>query len=110
MFTSTWCPPSGGPVTVRSSRTLRTNAPVSYMETTHFTDGTGTIAARARRVWKAAMHVLGHVATTVVGGVLFILGLGLTMSVVFVAAGILSLALGVSLIVGAVFAHQMGGP
>ena len=80
------------------------------MESSQLTEGSGPIAARVRRIGKTAIHVLGHVATTVVGLVLFILGLGLTMSVVFVAAGILSLALGLSLIVGAIFAHQMAGP
>jgi hypothetical protein len=73
-------------------------------------EGTVTIADTARLALKTGMHILGHVATTIVGLVLVILGLGMTMAVVFVPAGILSLAIGVSLIVGGVFAHQMAGP
>jgi hypothetical protein len=69
-----------------------------------------TIADTARRVLKIGMHILGHIATTVIGVVLVILGLGLTMAVVFVPAGILSLVTGVSLVVGGIFAHQMAGP
>ena len=47
---------------------------------------------------------------TGVGRVCLVVGLGLTMSVVFVGAGVLSLSIGVALIVGAIFAHQMAGP
>jgi hypothetical protein len=80
------------------------------MDSSTSAEMTGTIAARARQVLKAAVHVLGHVATTVIGVVLVVVGLGLTMTVVFVAAGILSLTIGVLLIVGGLFAHQMAGP
>ncbi|MGZ7031948.1 MAG: hypothetical protein ACXVIJ_08245 [Thermoanaerobaculia bacterium] len=64
----------------------------------------------ARQALKTGMHVLAHVATTIVGVVLLVVGLGLTMSVVFVGAGVLSLSIGVALVVGAIFAHQMAGP
>ena len=80
------------------------------MESSTFAEITGTIAAMARQVLKTGMHVLAHVATTIVGVELLVVGLGLTMSVVFVAAGILSLSMGVALIVGAIFAHQTAGP
>jgi hypothetical protein len=79
-------------------------------ESSPFAEITGTIAAMARQVLKTGMHVLAHVATAIVGVVLFVVGLGLTMSVVFVGAGVLSLSIGVALIVGAIFAHQMAGP
>ncbi|MGZ7081067.1 MAG: hypothetical protein ACXVJT_16755 [Thermoanaerobaculia bacterium] len=80
------------------------------MASSTFAEVTGTIAAMARQALKTGMHVLAHVATTIVGVVLLIVGLGLTMSVVFVGAGVLSLSIGVALIVGALFAHQMAGP
>jgi hypothetical protein len=80
------------------------------MDSSTFVERTGAIAARARQLLKAGMHVLGHVATTVVGLVLVVVGLGLTMTVVFVTLGILLLATGVSLIVGGIFAHQLAGP
>jgi hypothetical protein len=64
----------------------------------------------ARKILRAMVHVLGHVATTVVGVVSVIVGLGLTMTAVFVIAGIVTMVVGVSLIVGGVFAHDMGGP
>ena len=80
------------------------------MESSTFAEITGTIAAMARQVLKTGMHVLAHVAATIVGIVLLVVGLGLTMSVVFVGAGVLSLSIGVALIVGAIFAHQMAGP
>jgi hypothetical protein len=74
------------------------------MASSTFAKRGGTIAARARRALKVGVHVLGHVATTVIGLVLVVVGLGLTMTVVFVTAGILSLAIGVALIVGGIFA------
>lgn len=80
------------------------------MESSTFAEISGTIAAMARQVLKTGMHVLAHVTTTIAGIVLFVVGLGLTMSVVFVGAGVLSLSIGVALIVGAIFAHQMAGP
>jgi ABC-type multidrug transport system fused ATPase/permease subunit len=79
-------------------------------ESPTFAEITGTIAAMARQLLKTGMHVLAHVATAIVGVVLLVVGLGLTMSVVFVGAGVLSLSIGVALIVGAIFAHQMAGP
>jgi uncharacterized membrane protein HdeD (DUF308 family) len=69
-----------------------------------------TIDERARQLMKAGMHVLAHAATTVVGFVLVVVGLGMTISVVFVTSGILALVIGVSLIVGGIFAHQVAGP
>jgi len=80
------------------------------MESSTFAGITGTIAAMARQGLKTGMHVLAHVATAIAGVVLLVVGLGLTMSVVFVGAGVLSLSIGVALIVGAIFAHQMAGP
>lgn len=82
----------------------------SRMDSSTFAEGTRAIAARARHVLKVGMHVLGHVTTTLLGFVLFVVGCGLTMTVVFVPAGILLLAIGAALIVGGIFAHQMAGP
>jgi hypothetical protein len=80
------------------------------MDSSTFGERTRTIGARTRQLLKVGLHVLGHVATTVVGLVLVVVGCGLTMTVVFVTLGILFLAIGVSLIVGGIFAHQMAGP
>jgi hypothetical protein len=80
------------------------------MDSSTFGQSTGTITARARQLLKVGLHVLGHVASIVVGLVLVVVGFGLTMTVVFVTPGILSLAIGVALVVGGIFAHQMAGP
>jgi hypothetical protein len=80
------------------------------MDSSTFAKGTGIIATKARQLLKVGMHLLGHIATTVVGLALLVVGFGLTMTVVFVTAGILLLAIGVALIVGGIFAHQMAGP
>ena len=59
---------------------------------------------------RAVIHVLAHTVTTVVGIVLFILGLGMTMTIVFATAGIFVMVVGGLLVVGGLFAHAAGGP
>jgi hypothetical protein len=61
-------------------------------------------------VVKTAAHLLGHVATTIVGIALVVIGLGMTVTIVFATGGIIFMAVGVSLIVGGMFAHAMAGP
>ena len=80
------------------------------MDSSTFGQRTGTTTARARQLRKVGLHVLGHVVTIVVGLVMVVVGFGLTMTVVFVTPGILFLAIGVALVVGGIFAHQMAGP
>jgi hypothetical protein len=61
-------------------------------------------------VVRTAAHLLGHVATTIVGIALVVVGLGMTVTIVFATGGIIFMAVGVSLIVGGIFAHAMAGP
>lgn len=51
------------------------------------------------------VHVLEHAATVAAGGLLVVLGLGLTFSVIFFLPGIIILLVGICLVVGGIFAH-----
>jgi hypothetical protein len=63
-----------------------------------------------RRMIKATVHVLEHAATVFVGFALAILGMGMTFTGVFSVLGMIVLAVGASLIVAGIWAHQTGGP
>jgi uncharacterized membrane protein HdeD (DUF308 family) len=68
------------------------------------------VDTRLRRALRRSVHILGHAATIALGVVLLILGIGLTMTVVFATFGIVTAVVGVSLVVGGLFAHTMAGP
>jgi hypothetical protein len=59
---------------------------------------------------KVVVHVLAHAATILIGMILFILGLGMTMTIVFATAGIVVMVVGGLLVVGGLFAHAAAGP
>lgn len=62
------------------------------------------------KVWGTAVHVLQHTAVVIGGIVLIVLGLAMTFSLIFVVPGIFVLAIGVAVVVGAIFAHSVAGP
>ena len=59
---------------------------------------------------KTGLHALGHVAIILTGCALFVAGLGMTFTIVFVIPGIVMMAIGGLMIVGGAFAHAMAGP
>lgn len=68
------------------------------------------IQLRIRRLWAGTLHLLEHALAVTLGLALVILGLALTFSIVFVVPGIIVLALGVSIVVGGLFAHAFARP
>lgn len=65
------------------------------------------IQLRIPSLWAGTLHLLEHALTVTLGVALVIAGLALTFSIVFVLPGIIVLGLGVSLVVGGIFAHAM---
>lgn len=63
-----------------------------------------------RRLWGVTVHVLQHAAVAIAGIVLIVVGLAMTFSIVFMLPGMFVLALGVCIVVGAIFAHATAGP
>ena len=63
-----------------------------------------------RRIWGRTVHVLQHTAVAVAGVVLIVLGLAMTFSLIFVVPGLFVLAVGVAVVVGAMFSHAVAGP
>ena len=66
--------------------------------------------ARSRSFWGSVVHVLQHTAVVLGGIVLVVLGTAMTFSLVFVVPGLFVLAIGVAVVVGAVYAHATAGP
>ena len=64
----------------------------------------------ARTFWGMVVHVLQHTGVVLGGIVLIVLGMAMTFSLVFVVPGLFVLAIGVAVVVGAVFAHATAGP
>ena len=63
-----------------------------------------------KEIWGTTVHVLQHTAVVIGGLVLIVLGLAMTFSLIFVVPGLFVLALGVCVVVGAIFAHAVAGP
>ena len=63
-----------------------------------------------RKLLGATVHVLQHAAFVIAGIVLIVVGLAMTFSVVFMLPGMFVLAIGVAIVVGAIFAHSVAGP
>jgi uncharacterized membrane protein HdeD (DUF308 family) len=63
-----------------------------------------------RELSSSAVHVLGHMAMTLIGVVFFIVGLALTVTAVFTVPGVVLLCVGVALTVTGIWAHQLGAP
>jgi hypothetical protein len=63
------------------------------------------IQPRIRSLWAGTLHLLEHALTVTLGVALVIVGLALTFSIVFVVPGIIVLVVGVSIVVGGLFAH-----
>jgi hypothetical protein len=64
----------------------------------------------ARTLRGNVIHVLQHTGVVIVGIVLIVLGMAMTFSLIFVVPGLFVLAIGVAVLVGAVFAHATAGP
>ncbi len=64
----------------------------------------------ARSFWGRVVHVLQHTGVVLAGIVLIVLGMAMTFSLIFVVPGLFILAIGVAVVVGAVFAHATAGP
>jgi hypothetical protein len=63
-----------------------------------------------RNLWHTSIHVLQHAGAVIVGIALIVLGMAMTFSLIFVVPGLFVLAIGVAVLVGAVFAHATAGP
>jgi len=68
------------------------------------------VGAGVRCVAKVATHFLEHVVVIVLGVALIVVGLGLSVTIVFIPAGLAAMLLGVALVVGGLFAHATAGP
>jgi hypothetical protein len=58
------------------------------------------VGAGVRCVAGVAAHFLEHVVAIVLGVALFVVGLGLSVTIVFIPAGLAAMLLGVALVVG----------
>jgi hypothetical protein len=63
-----------------------------------------------RKVWGTTVHLLQHTAVAIGGIILIVFGLAMTFSLVFVVPGLFVLAVGVAVVVGAIFSHSVAGP
>ena len=64
----------------------------------------------ARTLWGKSVHVLQHTGVVIGGIVLIVLGMAMTFSLIFAVPGLFVLAIGVAVLVGAIFAHATAGP
>lgn len=64
----------------------------------------------ARTFWGTGVHLLQHTAVVIGGIILIVLGMAMTFSLVFVVPGLFVLAIGVAVLIGAIFAHSTAGP
>lgn len=64
----------------------------------------------ARKLWGTGVHLLQHTAVVIAGIILIVLGMAMTFSLVFVVPGLFVLAIGVAVLIGAIFAHSTAGP
>jgi hypothetical protein len=63
-----------------------------------------------RNLWRNGVHMLQHTGMVICGIVLIVLGMAMTFSLIFVVPGLFVLAIGVAVVVGAIFAHETAGP
>jgi hypothetical protein len=63
-----------------------------------------------RNLWHTTVHVLQHTGAVIGGIALIVLGMAMTFSLIFAVPGLFVLAIGVAVVVGAVFAHATAGP
>ncbi|HEV3216822.1 MAG TPA: hypothetical protein VGZ27_13910 [Vicinamibacterales bacterium] len=59
---------------------------------------------------RGGVHLLEHAAAGFVGFALAVFGMALIFTAVFSVFGIVLLCVGVAVIVGAIWAHQLAGP
>ena len=64
----------------------------------------------ARKLWGSSVHLLQHIGVVIGGIVLIVLGMAMTFSLIFVVPGLFVLAIGVAVLIGAIFAHSTAGP
>lgn len=64
----------------------------------------------AGKLWGKSVHVLQHTGMVIVGIILIVLGMAMTFSLIFVVPGLFVLAIGVAVLIGAIFAHSTAGP
>ena len=64
----------------------------------------------ARTLWGKSVHLLQHTGMVIGGIVLIVLGMAMTFSLIFVVPGLFVLAIGVAVLIGAIFAHSTAGP
>ena len=70
----------------------------------------GRQTSMTRKLWGTGVHILQHAAVVIAGVILIVLGMAMTFSLVFVVPGLFVLAIGVAVVVGAMFAHSVAGP
>ena len=63
-----------------------------------------------RNLWGKSVHLLQHTGMVIGGIILIVLGMAMTFSLIFVVPGLFVLAIGVAVLVGAIFAHATAGP
>ena len=70
----------------------------------------GSQSSMTRKLWGTAVHILQHAGVVIAGIILIVLGMAMTFSLIFVVPGLFVLAIGVAVVVGAIFAHSVAGP
>jgi hypothetical protein len=58
-----------------------------------------------RSLWASTLHLVEHALAVTLGTALVIVGLALTLSIVFAIPGVIVLSIGAAIVAGGLFAH-----